>query len=356
MIGLGVVVFVAVFAQGLKTSFIDSFDRVVRADFIVQGSNFLPLPSDTAGKVQGAVGVQTAAGVQAQQAQVGGKTTAIYAVDPAAFQQVWKFDWLKGGSDAALGKLGSDGVLVEEQTASTLGTGVGKTVTLTTVDGKQAKLKVVGVYRDPIMLNGMIMSDAAYQSIFTKPQLFMVFAATGTGGSIPETQASLKAALAAVPTAEVQTAQEYKDGIVKQVNQLLNLLYGLLAMSVIISIFGIVNTLVLAVFERTREIGLTRADRDVAPAGAVHGALRERHHLDHRGDHGDRRRRRVRLGGDDALRRAGDHLLGPRRAARRVPDRRRDRRHHRRHPAGAAGGADRHPGGDPLRVRAGAPA
>jgi putative ABC transport system permease protein len=259
MIGLGVVVFVAVFAQGLKTSFIDSFDRVVRADFIVQGKNFLPLPSDTAGKVQGAVGVQTAAGVQAQQAQIGGKTTAVYAVDPVAFAQVWKFDWLKGGSDALLGTLGTDGVLIEEQTASTLSTGVGKTVTLTTVDGKQARLKVVGVYRDPIMLNGLIMTDAAYQSIFTKPQLFMVFARTGTGASVSETQTSLEAALATVPTAEVQTAQEYKDGIVKQVNQLLNLLYGLLAMSVIISIFGIVNTLVLAVFERTREIGLTRA-------------------------------------------------------------------------------------------------
>jgi putative ABC transport system permease protein len=259
MIGLGVVVFVAVFAQGLKSSFIDSFDKVVRADFVVQGKNFLPLPSDTTGKVQGVVGVQTAAGVQAQQAQVAGKTTPVYAVDPLAFRQVWKFDWLKGGNDALLNELGRDGVLIEEQTASTLRTGVGKTVTLTTVDGKQAKFKVVGMYRDPVMLNGLLMSDAAYQTVFGKPQLFMVLAKTGTAGGIGETQAALKSALASVATADVKTAQEYKDSIVKQVNQLLNLLYGLLAMSVIISLFGIVNTLVLSVFERTREIGLTRA-------------------------------------------------------------------------------------------------
>ena len=102
MIGLGVVVFVAVFAQGLKSSFIDSFDKVVRADFIVQGTNFMPLPNDTTDLVEGVAGVETAAGVDAQQAQVAGKTTPVYAVDPSVFGSVWDFDWLKGGSDALL--------------------------------------------------------------------------------------------------------------------------------------------------------------------------------------------------------------------------------------------------------------
>jgi putative ABC transport system permease protein len=259
MIGLGVVVFVAVFAQGLKSSFIDSFDKVVRADFIVQGKNFMPLPSDTATLVQGVTGVQTAAGVDAQQAQIAGKTTAVYAVDPALFRNVWKFDWLKGGSDALLGKLGTGNAIMEEQTASSLRTGLGKTVDLVTVDGKQAKLKVIGLYRDPMMLNGVILSNTGYTSLFGKPQLFMVFVKGDPGSGAAQSETALKAALASVPTADVQTAQQYKDSMVKQVNQLLNLLYGLLAMSVIISLFGIVNTLVLAVFERTREIGLTRA-------------------------------------------------------------------------------------------------
>jgi len=259
MIGLGVVVFVAVFAQGLKSSFIDSFDRVVRADFIVQGKNFLPLPSDTATLVQGVAGVQTAAGVEAQQAQIAKKTTAVYGVDPSSFRRIWKFDWVKGGSDALVGQLGTGNAIMEEQTASSLRSGVGKTVDVVTVDGKRAKLKVIGLYRDPILLNGVIVSDAGYTSLFGKPQLFMVFAKGGPGTSVAQNEAALKSALASVPTADVQTAQQYKDGIVKQVNQLLNLLYGLLAMSVIISLFGIVNTLVLAVFERTREIGLTRA-------------------------------------------------------------------------------------------------
>ena len=81
---------------------------------------------------------------------------------------------------------------MEEQTASSLGTTVGETIDVVTVDGKRAKRKVTGLYRDPMMLNGVILSDAGYAELFAKPQLFMVFARNDPGTPLAQTGESLK--------------------------------------------------------------------------------------------------------------------------------------------------------------------
>ncbi len=259
MIGLAVVVFVAVLAQGLKSSFIDSYDRTVRADFVIASSNFMTIPNDTATMVQSVQGVETAVSLDAQQVQAeNGSLPVVWGIDPVAIERVWSFDWISGG-DGVLTDLRLDGAVVEEQTATSLGVKQGESFEVTTVEGKQAKLKVLGIYRDPMMLNGIAVSSSGYNALFPKPQTFMVVAKAQPGADIAATQKEIETALASVPTAEVQTTAEYKEGTVDLVNQLLLLIYGLLALSVIISLFGIVNTLVLAVYERTREIGLVRA-------------------------------------------------------------------------------------------------
>ena len=61
------------------------------------------------------------------------------------------------------------------------------------------------------------------------------------------------------PTVDTKDQEEFKDFISGQVNQLLGVVYALLALAVIVSLFGIVNTLALSIHERTRELGLIRA-------------------------------------------------------------------------------------------------
>ena len=79
------------------------------------------------------------------------------------------------------------------------------------------------------------------------------------GGATDENQAALDAALADFPNAKAQTRQKFIDNQISGLSSILNILYVLLALSIIVSLFGIVNTLVLTVFERTREIGMLRA-------------------------------------------------------------------------------------------------
>ena len=99
-----------------------------------------------------------------------------------------------------------------------------------------------------------------------------------SGGQTDTNNAKLSAALKPYPNAKVQTRQQFIDNQISGLNSVLNILYVLLALSVIVSLFGIVNTLVLTVFERTREIGMLRAIGMTRRQVRKHDPARERDH------------------------------------------------------------------------------
>ncbi len=260
MIGLALVVFVAVFAQGLKTSFVDALAHSNRADVVVTDeTSQLALPAKGVAAVRALPDVRTATGIASATLKVNGVVTEVAAIEPARFGTVWHFAWIKGGHDALLHRLGPGQAIVEEQYAKGHGLKIGSTLTAVSQSGKTAKLTVIGEHRDPMTMNGIVVSDAAFKRLGAQVDPVVFLAKAQPGVSATTLKGDVSRALSGFPTQTVRTEADYDAFVRTQINQILLMLYALLAMSVTISVFGIVNTLVLSVYERTREIGMLRA-------------------------------------------------------------------------------------------------
>ena len=269
MVGIGLVVFVAVFVDGLKSSFFDALDKTVRSDLIIIGENFGSLPAGIVGVTQSAPGVASALGVGFAEVEVGGKHESLNAVDPAGARAAVRFDWQKGGSDKLLDLLGTDGAIVERGFAESHDLSIGDNFRVTTIDGKKIGFQVIGEYKDPQLFTGFTVSDAAFRRVSTDGEIGVLLAAFKSGIDAKGGKGGVAAAIAkSYPQAKVRTRAEYKDFVGKQANLILTIFYALLAFSVLISLVGVVITLLLSIYERTREIGMMRA------VGTTRGQIR----------------------------------------------------------------------------------
>lgn len=260
MIGIGLVAFVAVFAQGVKASVTEAIDTTLRGDLIISGKSFQPIPAASGAVVQGTPGVSDVVSVltDAARTQGGGRVT-VFGLDPRAAARGLSLEWLDGSQDA-LRDLAPGQAVIEQDLAEQEGAGVGDRVTVRTSTGSRATYRVAGVFRDRILFEGgAIASQDGFARAFTTRDPIFLLATVDPGADPVVVRDAVAKALTPFPVAEVRTNAEYRDEIGGQVDSILYLLYVLLAMSVVISLFGIVNTLVLSITERTREIGMLRA-------------------------------------------------------------------------------------------------
>ncbi|MDX6486702.1 MAG: putative transport system permease protein [Gaiellaceae bacterium] len=260
MIGLTLVTLVAVLAAGLKTTFEDSVNKLFVADYALTSQNgFTPTSIASEKALEGVPGVEVVSGVRAGEAQAFGNRINVTAVEPNV-SKVIDLKWQEG-SPATPAELGSAGAFVAKSYAKDHHLHIGSPIVLKTPAGGSLLLKLRGVFDPPkggSPFGDVTISAQRFDHAFANPQDLFSFVKT-RGGVTKENTSRLQAALTRFPDAKIQTKSEFTKNQERGINLLLNILYVLLSLSIVISVFGIVTTLVLTVFERTREIGMLRA-------------------------------------------------------------------------------------------------
>jgi putative ABC transport system permease protein len=261
MIGIALVTFVAVLASGMKSSNSDAIKQQVKAEYVLTAQDgFSPFVAGAGEAVGRSPDAQFTTSVRAGLGKALGESGYITGIQQGAIAQAYTFKW-KEGSDAVLGQMGRDGAIIAKDFADKKDLKVGDKFSLLVPSGERTQLVVKGIYEPPPffpILGEVSITQSLFDSLYERPQNSFVFLDV-SGEPTDATTASLESAVKEFPDAKVQTRTGWIEQQNKDFNSFLNLLYVLLALAVVVSIFGMVNTLVLSVFERTRELGMLRA-------------------------------------------------------------------------------------------------
>ena len=255
MIGLTLVTVVAVLGAGLNSATRSAITDQVDADYIVDSKDNLPYRAAGGDKLVALPGVKAATQVRSETVLVNGKEREITGLDAATITHFYSFDWTTG-SDRTLGQLGADGAIVTKAYAEDNHLSVGAKLAVTTPAGQDAQLAVRGIYDPPAaepLLGDISTGQQTFDSAFPalKDSLTFLDADAGTAAGIKSTAAGLG-------DVSFHTEAAYAKAKTKDRATAMGMLYVLLGFSIVVSLFGMINTMVLSIFERTREIGMLR--------------------------------------------------------------------------------------------------
>jgi putative ABC transport system permease protein len=263
MIGLALVTLVATLGASLKGTNRGALEDQVRSDYVVTSKNgFDPITSSAGNALADVPGVAAASAVRDDMASSFGSDITVTGVDPSTIGHVYDYRWEKG-SDTILLSLGFDGAIVRNAFADDNDLKVGDSFRITTPQGKKVPLVVRGIYDPPAeeldaLLGNVTLAQRAFDTHFPRPKDLFVFVDTNEGDTSQAT-AALEKALDPYPDAVLRTTPDWVDERAGAIDTILNIFYVLLALSIVVSLFGMVNALALSVFERTRELGMLRA-------------------------------------------------------------------------------------------------
>ncbi len=257
MIGVGLVGAIAIFASSAKASINDIIDRSLIGDFVVDSGTggFGGLSPDLADRLNQLPEVEAASGVRFGFVEVDESTQSIYAIDTSTIESLVDVGVVEGRID----EMGPGDIGVFQDWADDRGLGVGSRLNVRFPESGSQLLTVSIIFTEDELTENFFISHEAYDANFRDSFDFQVYVRRADGADSVQTRAAIEAVASDYANAEVQNIEEYKDSIAAQIDQLLGLVYALLALAVLIALLGIANTLALSTLERTRELGLLRA-------------------------------------------------------------------------------------------------
>ena len=255
MVGMALVAMMSILGQSASASTDAALDEALTSQFVISSVINQPFSTDVADQAREVEGVGTVAPLKQGLARYEGDRVFVGAVDPREFTLALVLP-VEAGS---LADLGPGGVVVASRVAQAQDLSLGDPVTLA-FQGGEVDLEVTGVLQEGAPTpNDWYVSPDTFREGGLAPVDSLVFVNAAPEADLDTVRDGLQEVVADLPTVTVKDPQAFADAQKEQIDTFLNLIYGLLGLSVVIAVLGVVNTLALSVIERTREVGLLRA-------------------------------------------------------------------------------------------------
>ncbi|MEV0266361.1 FtsX-like permease family protein [Streptomyces sp. NPDC050617] len=253
MIGLTLITGLTVIAGSVQKAVGKMATDSLKADYVVSMASKLPLSPQVSKDIAADPNVIASSPMRSSGAHINGDSGYLTGVNGKDLDKLTKLDLASGSLN-----VGGHNTVMDEDSAKEHGLKAGSSYVATFEDGKKSRMTVSGVYKGNELMRGILVDTATldpHQKDATDRQV-LVKTKDGAGESSKD---ALRTSLGDNPAIQIQDKGDIVNEIASMVNLMLNMLYGLLAMAVIVAVLGVVNTLAMSVFERSQEIGMLRA-------------------------------------------------------------------------------------------------